>query len=394
MFAAMTNQGSSQLASTEVDEDVPVLIVGGGGAGLTASMLLGGLGVETLLVSALPTTSDLPKAHVLNQRTMEILEDVGVADEIERHSTPAAEHGGDGVLRGFAGPAEGYGRRLLRLESWGAGGADENWAAASACRQQNLPQIRLEPLLKQRAEEISPGAVRFGHELVDLQQHEEYVVARIRERDSGREYSVRCAYVVGADGGRSIPQMVGVGYEGLGKLTNTATVHASADFSPWATDPDVLIRWILSPQVGAGVVMVPMGPTRWGPDSEEWVIHLNYPRRSPCTIRRAGRGRRAHGHRPPGRRDGDPPDHPLVGRSRAGGEVPRRPCVPRRRRRAPAPADRRARADQRNPGRPQPLLEARARSRGTRVPATCSTATKRSGGSSDQRNANARWRTR
>ena len=33
------------------DIDVPVLIVGGGGAGLTASMLLSQLGVETLLVS-------------------------------------------------------------------------------------------------------------------------------------------------------------------------------------------------------------------------------------------------------------------------------------------------------------------------------------------------------
>ena len=39
----------------------------------------------------------------------------------------------------------------------------------------------------------------------------------------------------------------------------------------------MLIRWILSPQSGVGVVMVPMGPERWGPDSEEWVIHLNYP---------------------------------------------------------------------------------------------------------------------
>jgi 2,4-dichlorophenol 6-monooxygenase len=53
--------------------DVPVLIVGGGGAGLTASIQLSQLGVESLLVSALPTTSVLPKAHVLNQRTMEIL---------------------------------------------------------------------------------------------------------------------------------------------------------------------------------------------------------------------------------------------------------------------------------------------------------------------------------
>ena len=66
----------------DVDEEVPVLIVGGGGAGLTASMLLARLGVEHLLVSARPGTSDLPKAHVLNLRAMEILEDAGVADAI------------------------------------------------------------------------------------------------------------------------------------------------------------------------------------------------------------------------------------------------------------------------------------------------------------------------
>jgi 2,4-dichlorophenol 6-monooxygenase len=42
------------------DVEVPVLIVGGGGAGLTASMLLSKLGVEALLVSAWPSTSILP----------------------------------------------------------------------------------------------------------------------------------------------------------------------------------------------------------------------------------------------------------------------------------------------------------------------------------------------
>jgi 2,4-dichlorophenol 6-monooxygenase len=64
-------------------------------------------------------------------------------------------------------------------------------------------------------------------------------------------------------------------------VTQTATLHVSADFSPWARDPDVLIRWIYSPQAGVLVVMVPMGPQRWGPDSEEWVIHLNYPAGDP-----------------------------------------------------------------------------------------------------------------
>jgi 2,4-dichlorophenol 6-monooxygenase len=260
-----------------LEDEVPVLIVGGGGAGLTASMLLAVQGVEHLLVSARPTTSDLPKAHVLNQRAMDVLDDVGVAEAIAQRSTPAEQMAATASYAGFAGPDPDYGRRLARLEAWGAGGADEGWRAASAWRQLNLPQIRLEPLLKERAEQLSPGRIRFGHELIDLEQDGEGVRALIRDNRSSREYVVACDYLFGADGGRRVPGLIGVEYEGLGVVTQTATLHVSADFSRGAQDPDVLIRWIFSPQAGVLVVMVPTGPDRWGPDSEEWVIHLNYP---------------------------------------------------------------------------------------------------------------------
>jgi 2,4-dichlorophenol 6-monooxygenase len=259
------------------EEEVPVLIVGGGGAGLTSSMLLARLGVEHLLVSVRPQTSDLPKAHVLNQRAMEVLDDAGVAGAIAERSTPPEQMAATAFYAGFAGPAPDYGRRLARLECWGAGGADDSWRAASPWRQLNLPQIRLEPLLKARAEELSPGRIRFGHELTGLEQDGDGVRAAVRDNASGRHYEVRCRYLLGADGGRRVASLTGVGYEGLGVVTQTATLHVSADFSPWARDPDVLIRWIYSPQAGVLVVMVPMGPERWGPQSEEWVIHLNYP---------------------------------------------------------------------------------------------------------------------
>jgi 2,4-dichlorophenol 6-monooxygenase len=259
------------------EEQVPVLIVGGGGAGLTASMLLARQGVDHLLISARPGTSDLPKAHVLNLRAMEILEDCGAADAIAARSTPGEHMAATAFYAGFAGPDADYGTRLMRLESWGAGGDNENWRAASARRQLNLPQIRLEPLLKARAEDLSPGCIRFNHELIDLEQDDTGVTALVRDNSTGEQYGVHCQYLVGADGGRRIAGRIGVEYEGLGVVTQTATLHVSADFSAWAKDPDVLIRWIFSPQSGIMVVMVPMGPERWGPDSEEWVIHVNYP---------------------------------------------------------------------------------------------------------------------
>lgn len=65
--------------------------------------------------------------------------------------------------------------------------------------------MRLEPLLKARAEELPPGRVRFGHELAGLEQDGEGVRATVRDNASGRRYAVRCQYLVGADGGDGWP---------------------------------------------------------------------------------------------------------------------------------------------------------------------------------------------
>jgi 2,4-dichlorophenol 6-monooxygenase len=208
---------------------------------------------------------------------MEILDDCGVAEQIAERSTPAEQMAATAYYAGFAGDEPDSGRRIARLESWGAGGDDDYWRAASPWRQLNLPQIRLEPILKAGAERLSPGRIRFNHELLELEQDDDGVTATVRDNGSGETYTVRCDYLIGADGGRRVASLIGVEYEGLGVVTQTATLHVSADFSRWARDPDVLIRWIMCPQTGTMVVMVPMGPEHWGPDSEEWVIHLNYP---------------------------------------------------------------------------------------------------------------------
>jgi 2,4-dichlorophenol 6-monooxygenase len=116
-----------------------------------------------------------------------------------------------------------------------------------------------------RRSSLSLRRIRFGHELTDLEQDEHGVQALIRYNASGCEDVGRAAYLIGADGERLVHRLIGVEYEGLGMITQTATLYVSADFSRCAPDPDVLIRWIYSPQAAVLVVMVPMGPERCGP---------------------------------------------------------------------------------------------------------------------------------
>ena len=118
-------------ASSTPDQNVDVLIAGGGGAGLTASMLLTQLGVDHLLVSALPTTSTLPKAHVLNQRTMEILEDAGVANAIAAAQHAGRAHGGHRLLRG---PHRARPRTTGGASRASSAGAPVAWTSSGAPR--------------------------------------------------------------------------------------------------------------------------------------------------------------------------------------------------------------------------------------------------------------------
>ncbi len=238
-------------------------------------MLLSRLGVDHLLVSSQPTTSTLPKAHVLNQRALEILDDCGAYEEIERQSTPPGQMAATAWYSGLSGGHPDDGRLLARLECWGAGGDDESWRSASAFRQLNLPQIRLEPVLKERAEELAPGKIRFGHELTALEQDDDGVTATILDREAGSEYQVRAQYLVAADGGRTVPELVGIGYEGFDRLAITYSLYVSADLSGVTGDEeDVLLRWVAAPRSGASFVLAPMGPDHWGPKSEEWAIHI------------------------------------------------------------------------------------------------------------------------
>jgi 2,4-dichlorophenol 6-monooxygenase len=253
------------------DLDVPVLIVGGGGCGLSASIFLSELGVESLLVERHDGTSHLPKAHYLNQRTMEIFRQYGVADSVYAVGAGLENFGKVRWTTSLGGDGPLDGRTFYTMDGFGGGSLFDLYATDSPAPSCNLPQIRLEPILKRHAEERAPDRVRFGHELVALAEDTDGVTATVQERSSGATYQVRAQYVIGADGGKTVGEKIGVTMNGPSGLLDMVSCHFKADLSDYA-DESCLITWFLNPD-GAGSwgsgAMVPMGPT-WGKHSEEW----------------------------------------------------------------------------------------------------------------------------
>src|SRR5438309_11145650 len=114
---------------------VPVLIIGAGPAGLAASALLAKYGIQTTTVSRYPATANSPRAHITNQRTMEVFRDLGIEDRVRAVATPNELMGNNVWATSFAG------EEIARLKTWGSGiERRSDYAAASPSEMCNVPQ--------------------------------------------------------------------------------------------------------------------------------------------------------------------------------------------------------------------------------------------------------------
>ncbi|MBZ4320827.1 FAD-dependent monooxygenase [Streptomyces huiliensis] len=254
---------------------VPVLIVGGGGSGLAASVFLSGHGVDHLLVERRADTSRLPKAHYVNQRTMGIFRQHGLADDVAERAASPEQFGTVRWQTTLTGPGPLDGRVIHEMDGFGGGALRERYEAAGPALPAKLPQLRLEPVLRRHAEERNPGHVRFGHELVSLTENGdgEDVTAEIRCVETGGVTTVTARYVIAADAGRTVGPALGVRMEGLPALFDATTAYFSADLSAWWTGGSV-ITWFLNPyRPDLSSALIEMGPT-WGKHCEEWGLHL------------------------------------------------------------------------------------------------------------------------
>src|SRR5690606_26878963 len=73
--------------------DTDVVVVGLGPAGGVAAAALATYGVRVHAVTVFPWVANGPRAHITNQRAVEVLRDLGLEDEARRHATPLGPDG-------------------------------------------------------------------------------------------------------------------------------------------------------------------------------------------------------------------------------------------------------------------------------------------------------------
>ena len=260
--------------------ETPVLIVGGGGFGLATSIFLANNGVDSLLIERHAKPSPMPKARYLNQRTMEIFRQQGLADAIYDRSIPIKHMSKTRWCTSLGGDGPHDRKVLFELETFGGGSLASHYKLNSPCESTIYPQVRLEPLMREHADAMPLGKLMFNCSLLTLEQDVDGVTAEIEERGTGEKHTVRARYVVGADGGKTVGPIVGVKLDGTPELMDMVTVYFRADLSRHLDDDTSFATWFANPGGDTGSwgsgVLGKLGPTRFDRHSEEWMFHFSF----------------------------------------------------------------------------------------------------------------------
>jgi 2,4-dichlorophenol 6-monooxygenase len=260
------------LADTEIPHGstrTDVLIVGSGPAGGAAALCLSTLGIPNIMITKYRWTANTPRAHITNQRAMEIFRDLGVEQQVLADATPHELVGDTVFCTSIAG------EEIGRIRTWGTHPAREaDYQLASPCLICDIPQTYLEPILVKNA--AARGTqVRFSTEYLSGRQQPDGVAVSVRDRLTGAVYEISAKYVIGADGARSmVAEDAGLPMEGQMDIAGSMNITFTADISPYVQTRPSVLYWVIQP--GAQIGGIGAGLVRMIRPWHEWLIVWGY----------------------------------------------------------------------------------------------------------------------
>ena len=230
------------LIANGADIEIPVLIVGAGPAGLTSALALARYGVPALTVEKHPSTAHTPRAHIINQRTVEIFRALGISEKFHEVAIPQSGMSNNLWYTTLADP------EVARSQTWGTS-ADRaaEYLLSSPEPMANCPQTVLEPLLLGAARDAGAD-IEFQTEFFELHQDADGVTGVIRDRTTGDTRTVRSRYVIGADGANSrVLTEAGLTVEGPDDLGRAANIWFRADLARFFEHRPGVLSWNVMP---------------------------------------------------------------------------------------------------------------------------------------------------
>ena len=253
------------------DITTDVLIIGTGPAGSATAALLSSYGVENMVINRYRWLANTPRAHITNQRAMEVIRDLGreVEDEVYLFGTGQDLMGENVFCTSLAG------EEIGRLKTWGThplSRAEHQLSSPSLMN--DCPQTFMEPILFKTA--CSRGTqARMSTEYVSHVQDADGVTTTCRDRLTGAEFTVRSKYLVGADGGNSmVAQHIGLPFEGKMGVAGSMNIIFKADLTRYVAHRPSVLYWVLQP--GSNVGGIGMGLVRMVRPWNEWLINWGY----------------------------------------------------------------------------------------------------------------------
>lgn len=238
--------------------ETPVLIVGGGPAGLACSLLLTENQIPHILVEKHPGTSTHPKAMGLMTRTMEIFRSFDAAREMSERALPEDWLGHTYWLSSLTGPVF---REFPLVDE-----TTIDSAAFSPEKHLHCPQTITEEILLKQAR-LSPLAdIRFRHELASLTQDDSGVTVSVTNLESGETSGIKARYVIAADGSSSsVREMLGIKRQGPSDMGHFANIYFRADIGDRLSQRKGIIYNCLSEKDFGSVVAIN--------GKDEWLLH-------------------------------------------------------------------------------------------------------------------------
>jgi len=213
-----------------MQSELPIIVAGAGPVGVIAALALARQGFAVTVFEAEARVNDSPRAATTHAATLEMLEDLGLVEEVIRQ----------GLVEPKFRMWDRASSSIIAEFNFGILKNDTRYPYVVQCEQHKLANIAV-----QRLREFPNVTVEFSARVTGFTQHQDRVEVDAETTDGARRVSG--SYLVGCDGGRStVRKTLGIEFEGYTHperfLVLTTTFSFDKEFAQcsrnYFSDPD------------------------------------------------------------------------------------------------------------------------------------------------------------